>query len=214
MLKKSLKNKSVKSISAVLGASALIMGMGFSQPVLASEPYIAQIETFAFNFPPRGWAFCDGQLLSISSNTALFSLVGTTFGGDGRSTFGLPDLRGRVAKHVGTGPGLQAVTWGQKGGYERHTLNVNEMPSHTHAATATVHASGARGNDSNPAGNVMAEKSRTNIYSDIVPDVTMSSGAVTVQIDARGGSQSFDIRNPYLGIYHSIALIGVYPSRN
>ncbi|MBL4829758.1 MAG: phage tail protein [Aliivibrio sp.] len=100
------------------------------------EPYIAQITMFAGNFAPRGWAYCNGQLLSIAQNTALFSLIGTTYGGDGRTTMGLPDLRGRVPIHAGTGPGLSLRPLGQRGGTETVTLSINQMPAHTHAATA------------------------------------------------------------------------------
>ncbi len=214
MLKKSLKNTSVKSISAILGASALVMGMGFSQPVQASDPFLAEIIMFGGNFAPRGWAFCDGQLLSIASHSAVFSLMGTTFGGDGRTTFGLPDLRGRVAVHPGSGPGLSSYSYGQKGGVERNYLTVNQMPSHSHTATATAHATSTRGNNSNPTGNLMAEKSRTNIYSNVAPDVAMSANAVTVQVGNNGGGQQVENRMPYLGIYHIIALQGIFPSRN
>lgn len=210
MRKKSFKNKSVKSISAIVGASALVMGMGFSQPVQASDPFIAEIIMFGGNFAPRGWAFCDGQLLQISQYSAVFSLMGTTFGGDGRSTFGLPDLRGRVAVHPGSGPGLSPITWGQKGGVQTTVLTVNQLPSHSH--NATVHANDGRGNDSNPDGNVMAEKSRTNIYSNAAPNVTMRAGAVTVA--HTGGGQGIENRMPFLGVYHIIALQGVFPSRN
>lgn len=210
MLQKPFKNRSVKSISAVLSASALVMGMGMSSPVLASDPFIGQIETFGFNFPPRGWTTCDGQLLSIASNTALFSLLGTTFGGDGRTTFGLPDLRGRVAKHVGSGPGLSPVTWGQRGGAEQVTITVNNMPAHNHAAT--LHATSTSGNTTSPAGSIQAVKSRTNIYSNAAPNVTMNAASVTVA--NAGGGVPIQIRDPYLGIYHSIALTGIFPSRN
>ncbi|MCB0630228.1 MAG: phage tail protein, partial [Lewinella sp.] len=102
------------------------------------EPFLGQIQPFGFNFPPRGWAFCDGQLLAISSNTALFSLLGTMYGGDGRTTFALPDLRGRSIVHIGTGPGLSHITQGEKGGRENVTLTTANMPSHNHAVRATT----------------------------------------------------------------------------
>ena len=101
------------------------------------EPFIAQISLFGGNFAPRGWALCDGQLLPISQNTALFSLLGTTYGGDGRTTFGLPDMRGRALLHAGSGPGLSTRRIGQEGGNERVTLSIGEMPSHNHGASVS-----------------------------------------------------------------------------
>ena len=114
MLKKSMKNK---SIAALLSASALTMGIGFSQPAQAADPFLAEIVMFGGNFNPRGWAFCHGQLLQISQNSALFSLLGTIYGGDGRTTFALPDLRGRSPIGVGTGPGLPNYREGQREQY-------------------------------------------------------------------------------------------------
>jgi microcystin-dependent protein len=210
MLNQSFRNRSKKSVSALLSASALAMAMGLSQPAQASEPFLGQIETFGFNFAPRGWAFCDGQLLPIAQNSALFALLGTTFGGDGRTTFALPDLRGRVAVHVGNGPGLSTVTWGQKSGSETRTLNINNLPSHTH--TAALRATTRRGNTADPEDHTLAMKSRTNIYQTAAPEVDMQAGSVV--IGNTGGSQSFSIRDPYLGIYHSIAITGIFPSRN
>ncbi len=236
MLKKSIRIKSVKSISALLSASTLVLAAGFSQPAMASEPYIGQIETFGFNFPPRGWAFCDGQLLQISQYSALFALLGTTYGGDGRTSFGLPDLRGRVALHPGTGPGLSSIRWGEKGGSETRTLITANLPSHNHAAT--LNATNERGNSEYPNDlvdgenpgdpqvefrNVLASKARTKIYKVEPPqvDATSPPPIVTVPMSAKsitvantGGSQQFSIRDPFLGIYHSIALVGVFPSRN
>ncbi|GJM36513.1 MAG: microcystin dependent protein [Saprospiraceae bacterium] len=170
-------------------------------------PFVGQIQPFGFNFPPRGWAFCDGALLSISQWSALFSLLGTTFGGDGRTTFGLPDLRGRSIVHVGSGPGLSHISWGEKSGRESVTLITANMPSHQHAVTATTNdatldeaASGAR---FGTAG--------TPVYS------ATGTGTVPLAADSTtkvGGGQSFNNRNPFLGIYVCIAMEGVYPSRS
>jgi len=214
MLKKSFGNRSVKSISALLSASVLTMGLGLCQTAQASEPFLAEIVMFGGNFAPRNWAFCDGQLLPISQNTALFSLLGTIYGGDGRTTFALPDLRGRTAIGPRTGPGLSSYREGQRGGLETVTLNQTQMPSHTHAATATVHATSTAGNSAVPTDNLMAVKSRTNIYSDAAPDVMMNTAAVTVSNVNTGGNLSHENRMPFLAINHIIAIQGTFPSRN
>jgi microcystin-dependent protein len=187
-----------------------------------ASPFIGQIQMFGFGFAPRGWAFCDGQLLPISSYSALFSLLGTTFGGDGRTTFALPDLRGRSATHVGTGPGLSTITWGQRSGAENVTLTVATMPSHNHLATASgvataVKASSDDADGSSPAGALLGTTGE-DVYSSGAADSTLNPAAAetqgTVTVQNNGGNQSFSIRNPYLGIYHSIALQGIFPSRN
>jgi len=214
MLKHAFKNRSLKSIGALLSASALAMGMGFSQSAQASEPFIAEIKMFGGNFAPRGYAYCDGQLLAIAQNAALFSLLGTTYGGDGRTTFGLPDLRGRTAIGPRQGPGLSNYSLGSRGGVEQVTLSSAHMPAHTHAATATVHATSTAGTSAVPTDNIMASKSRTNIYSDAAPDVTMNAAAVTVSNASAGSGLAHENRMPYIAINHIIALIGVYPSRN
>ena len=176
-----------------------------------SEPFIGQIMPIGFNFAPRGWALCDGQLLDIASHSALFSLLGTAFGGDGRTSFALPDLRGRIAKHVGTGAGLNPVSWGQRGGAEYHTLTVSELPSHNHTGVAHAHKTG--GTSANPNNNFWAfDDDGEKIYSPGPADTTMNPGAVTTNFT--GGGQSYNIENPYLGIYFCIALIGVFPSRS
>jgi microcystin-dependent protein len=215
MLKKSFKTK---SISTILSASALVMGMGVSAPVQASDPFLAEIVMFGGNFAPRGWAYCDGQLLAISSNQALFSLLGTTYGGDGRTTFGLPDMRGRTAIGPRTGPGLSSYTLGQRGGAETVTLTQQQMPSHNHTAstTATLHATDATGRTFVPTGAVLASKRRTNIYRDAAPDVDMHADSITATttVNNNGGSQAHENRMPYLAINHIIALVGTFPSRN
>ena len=176
----------------------------------AAEPFIGQVQIFGFSFPPRGWAHCDGQILPISSYTALYSLLGTTYGGDGRTTFGLPDLRGRVSIHPGNGPGVDPIYWGQKGGYNSVILSVAQMPAHSH--TATVRGAKDRGNQEVPTGNVWATKSRDRDYSDVAPDVDMMAG--TVVIGNAGAGQAHPNMQPSLGVSHIIALVGLYPSRN
>jgi microcystin-dependent protein len=205
-----MAKKTTKIIGIFTLAVVLAAGMLWGPTAQASEPFVGQIQMFGFNFPPRGWAHCNGQLLSISSNTALFSLLGTTFGGDGRTTFALPDLRGRVAIHVGNGPGVPRITWGQRGGSPTAVLNVTHLPSHNHLAT--VHASSAQGTEQGPEGNVPADDRRETQYSAAAPDVTMDAAMVT--IGNTGGGQPFSIMQPFLGIYHSIALVGIFPSRN
>ncbi|MBI1385543.1 MAG: phage tail protein [Rhizobiales bacterium] len=167
-----------------------------------SEPYIGQVQLFGFNFAPRGWAFCTGQLLAIAQNTALFSLLGTTYGGDGRTTFGLPDLRGRVPIGAGQGPGLANYTWGDRAGREQVTLTISQMPSHTHVSNAIT----------GPAD--FSSAPRNNRAYVVEPTgVTEYDGKPAV-IQNSGGSQPFDIRNPYLAMNYSIALLGIFPSRS
>lgn len=167
------------------------------------EPFIGQIIMFAGSFAPRGWALCDGQLLPISSNSALFSILGTTYGGDGKTTFALPDLRGRVPLHPGQGPGLSRRTLGQKGGEESVTLTVHQIPSHNHA----VNASDTTGNVRQPTDALLAQDANyTNARGDVVMNASM--------IGNTGGSQSHDNMQPYLGVNFIIALVGLFPSRN
>jgi microcystin-dependent protein len=170
------------------------------------EPFIGQIQAFGFSFPPQGWAFCDGQLISIAQNTALFSLLGTTYGGNGTTTFALPDLRGRSMVHVGQGPGLSPISQGQSGGVESTTILIANMPAHSHNVTISVNT--ATGEDAIPTNKIA---SNTNAFSeDVTPNAVL--GGVNQQLV--GGNQPLFIRNPYLGIYHSIAMQGIYPSRN
>ena len=177
-----------------------------------SEPYIGQIMAVGFNFAPRGWAKCDGQLLPIAQNSALFSLLGTTFGGDGRTTFGLPDLRGRVAIGEGQGQGLSHRSWGERGGAETTTLTVNQMPAHNH----DIFVEPGDGDTSSPTGMVLAQallsNRRDNQYA-ILPDPaedTLDLDAVSVV----GGGQAHANMQPFLTINYCIALQGVLPSRN
>lgn len=176
-----------------------------------SEPFLAEIIMFAGNFAPRGWAFCQGQLLPIAQNTALFSLLGTTYGGDGRTTFALPDLRGRVPVGTGQGPGLPNINLGEMSGEAAHTLNVTEMPAHSHPAQAAGSANA--GDSASPGGNTWATSTaRDNVYTSAAPDSSMAASAVTV--GAAGGSQPHNNMQPYLGMNYIIALQGIFPSRS
>lgn len=175
------------------------------------EPFLGQIQPFGFNFPPRGWALCDGQILPINQNQALFSLLGTTFGGDGRTTFGLPELRGRSIVHVGSGPGLDTITWGERSGQYQIQLTTNNLPSHTH--TGTLQAGSGLGNAASAGGNQLAANTGADtVFNSSGTPTAMASG--NVNISNTGGSQSFNSRNPFLGIYVSIALVGLFPSRS
>lgn len=173
-----------------------------------SEPFIAAIILFGGNFAPRGWAFCQGQILSIAQNTALFSLLGTTFGGNGQTTFALPDLRGRVPVGTGQGPGLPSVNLGEMSGSPTHTMIITEMPAHNHI----LRANAAPGDTGAPAGAVLANSGATDreYLASGVADVSMSGQAISIS----GGSQPFSIMQPYLGLNYIIALEGIYPSRN
>jgi microcystin-dependent protein len=172
------------------------------------DPFIGQIMMFGFNFPPRGWAECDGQLLQISTYSALFSLLGTQYGGDGRTTFGLPDLRGRFAMHNGSGPGLTSRNIGQKFGAQSHQLLLNQLAPHTHGVA--VPASSAEGETGQPGNAVLAAGEFPALPYGPTPDTALQSFAS----QSAGSSQSVDHMNPALVINFCIALQGIYPSRN
>ncbi|GGB81613.1 tail Collar domain-containing protein [Flavobacterium suaedae] len=198
------------------------------------EEYLGTIKSFAFNFAPVGWKLCDGELLSISANQALFSLLGTTYGGDGQTTFGLPDLRGRTIVHPGYGPGLDPVTWGEKYGMQKVTLTNATMPYHAHlivsgngdqmvsVATETkVHVgTGSVINETDygtyPFG---AGGSTPNIYAEADAGTDRVGGIYSQSIvngttKPVGGGEQVDIKQPFLGVYMCIAVEGIYPSRN
>lgn len=190
------------------------------------EPFIGEIKMFGGNFAPRGYAFCMGQSMAIAQNTALFSLLGTTYGGNGQTTFGLPDLRGRSPIGQSQGPGLSLIDLGELGGVENVTLLQTQMPMHTHAATGTSTISAA-GTPTSPAlapspnnavlggsagGSAAAAAIWSSAMKDPVPLANPSTLNVTVQV--AGGSQPVPIRNPYIGINFIIALVGIFPSRN
>ena len=181
-----------------------------------SEPFVGEIRPFGFNFAPRGWAFCDGSLLPISSNTALFSLLGTIYGGDGRTTFALPDLRGRTSLHMGHGPGLTDRRIGQRSGNETTTLNITNMPAHNHVVSATAKCKHTAGNTNDAVGNVWADDAgaASATYSNLAPDNNMSANAIDTDCSTTGGNQSFSNMQPYLVTNYCIALVGIYPSRS
>lgn len=170
-----------------------------------SEPFVGEIRMFAGNFAPRGWAFCDGQLLSVSQNDALFSLMGTIYGGDGRTTYGLPDMRGRIPLHAGSGPGLTPRRLGAKFGTENETLTVNQLPSHSHNWQASTDAANTR----DTAGNVLAQ-SIPDIYNTRRSPINLNTSSVSNV----GGSRSHTNLMPFLCINFIVALFGIYPSRN
>jgi microcystin-dependent protein len=164
-----------------------------------SEPFLSEVKIVSFNFAPRGWAFCNGQLLPINQNQALFSLLGTTYGGNGQTTFALPNLQGRIPIHFGNGH-----TLGEAGGAESHTLITSEMPAHTH----TFSASNATPNQGTPAGNMWA--SNSGAYSSAQPDAIMNPASIS----NTGGSQPHTNVQPYLVLNFIIALQGIFPSQN
>lgn len=175
------------------------------------EGYIAAIWMFGGNFAPRGWAFCQNQIISISSNTALFSLLGTTYGGNGSTTFALPDLRGRVPVGTGQGPGLSQITMGQMAGTPTVTLISSQMPVHNHALVATT----IPGTTGTPANNVMVASplaAGRPVTAFAVPGATTTLNPAS--IGNSGGSQPHENMQPYLGINYIICAEGIYPSRN
>ena len=177
-----------------------------------SDVYLGQIQAFGFSFAPRGWALCQGQLMNIQQNQALFALLGTTYGGNGTTTFGLPDLRGRVSNSQGQGPGLANYTLGELSGSENVTLNQTQMPLHNHLITTN----NSQGTSPTPSGNVDAGVSFArgqtppNIYAASSDGTTLKAGTLTTA----GGSQPHSNLQPYLTVNFCIALQGLFPSRN
>jgi microcystin-dependent protein len=170
-----------------------------------AQPYVGEIRMFAGNFAPAGWMFCDGTTLPISENETLFQLIGTTYGGDGESTFNLPDLRGRVPVHQGTSPATGTnYTLGEQAGVETVTLTTQQSPQHTHALMATTKV----GTQANPGGNLLANSQGPQPYIQESPDGSLNAQALT----AAGGNQPHENRQPYLGINFIISLFGIFPS--
>ena len=172
-----------------------------------SEPFIAEIRIFAGNFAPRSWAFCDGQFLPVAQNTALFSLVGTTYGGDGRTTFGLPNLQGRAPMHPGRGPGLTDRRLGQSTGVETVTLSESQIESHRHTARGSENAAIS----STPADNVVSRGGGRGVNSYLNADTAVGESK---KLLPTGGGQAHNNMQPYLAMYFIIALQGLYPSRS
>lgn len=185
------------------------------------EPFIGMITMFAGNFAPRGWALCQGQILSIAQNTALFSILGTTYGGNGQTTFGLPNLSGRVPTGTGLGVGLPFVTLGEMAGTPTNTLLITNMPAHNHTATVSnsTTASTSAGTLQAPtAGSLLAQSNQRDAQyiesANAGTTVLLGGSQANVTVGIAGGSQPFSITQPYLGLNFIIALEGIYPSRN
>ncbi len=174
-----------------------------------AEPYIGEIRMVGFTYAPQGWINADGQLLSVAEYTTLYSLYGTVYGGDGRNTFAIPDLRGRVPVHCGQGPGLPDYRMGSAGGSPTVVLTPNEIPSHTH--TASVRAKAAEADQAAPSDHYWAQLARGAAAYAADHDTTMASDAV--HVDASGGSQAHQNMQPYLTIRFCVAMTGIYPPR-
>jgi microcystin-dependent protein len=183
--------------------------------LISMDPTLAEIRLFAGNFAPLSWAFCNGALMSIAENTALFSLLGTTYGGDGQVTFALPDFRGRVPIGTGQGAGLSAYDLGQVSGTEGVTLISTQLPTHNHVATASAAplASTSSSSATSPIGNFMGTSLAGDLYS-ASHNTNMGASTITVTVQVAGGSQPHDNLQPYLALYYIIAVEGIYPSRN
>lgn len=205
-------------------SAACLLSASYSPLVhSSSQPLLGEIMWVGYNFCPRGWAEASGQILPISSNTALFSLYGTTYGGDGRTTFALPDLRGRVAIHEGNGPGLDSYRLGSRGGNQSVSLTTSQLPSHTHgvsAVQANTVANQLAGDQSAPENRVHADGQRAAVYSDTpalgtdLVDMHSSSVKLSGNTDATGTNTDVDIRQPYLTLRACVAIVGIFPSRS
>lgn len=196
-----------KLLTAAVAASLSMFGtmMSTTNSMAQAEPFLGQLMVGGWNFCPRGWARADGQILSIAQNTALFSLLGTTYGGNGQTTFALPDLRGRAPIHNGQGPGLPSYDIGEVGGSTSFTLSVNQLPSHSHPVKATNVGSDKPG----PLGKYLGLNADP-MYHLGPPNVNMAADMVA----PTGGNQPVSHRGPYLGLQWCIALEGIFPSRD
>lgn len=184
---------------------------------MSTEPFIGEIKIFGFDFAPRGYMSCSGQLLSIAQNTALFSLLGTQYGGNGMQTFGLPDLQGRVAKGQGQGAGLSAYVMGQKQGITSVTLLSTNLPVHTHPAagiTASLPVSSELGTEDSPTGKYLAQAPIDMYATAATAGKSYAALAASGATGVTGTSAPFSVENPYLVVNYSIATQGIFPSRN
>ena len=172
-----------------------------------ADPFVAEIRIFPFNFAPKGWAWCDGQLMPLSQNTALFSLLGTTYGGNGKSNFALPDLQGRAPMHPGQGPGLSLHDLGETGGSETVSLLESEMPAHSHS----VMASNQPAEDRAPANEILGRSVGASLYQTTTSVIQAMAGQA---LAPAGGDQPHNNMQPYLTFYFCIALQGVFPPRS
>ncbi|WP_428223269.1 phage tail protein [Flavobacterium sp.] len=183
---------------------------------MSTEPFIGEIKILGFNFAPRGYAFCQGQIMSIAQNTALFSLLGTMYGGNGQTTFALPDLQGRMPIGQGQGPGLNNFTMGEKSGFPNVTLTTPNMPAHNHAATGInvrIPVTAAS-EESNATNNYIGNATSDTFGPSPSQTASLGSPVVSGATAPAGGSQPFSVQNPYLAMNYSIALVGIFPSRN
>ena len=195
----------------------------------SADPLLGSISMFAGNFAPRGWAFCNGQLLAISQNTALFSLIGTIYGGDGVTSFAVPDLRGRAPIHSGggsggsTGPGLSPRPLGQRQGEEYHPLSIVELPTHSHPAQGEIKVSSGEATLGQATSNSSIATPGKNVgrnfeaylgFNEATPDVVLNANSNSVHVQNSGGNQPHNNMQPYLAINFVIALVGVFPSRS
>lgn len=178
------------------------------------EGYIGVVTTVAYDFSPRNWAWCNGQLLPIAQNQALFSILGTTFGGNGVTTFALPDMRSRTALGTGTGGGLPSVQLGQTGGAETVTLSINNLPSHVHNGNVQFRTQASNSGASETTPDATYINGFTNGFSNGTPNTTMLAPTYTATIGVSGSNMPIEIMSPYLVINYVICLYGIFPSRN
>lgn len=179
------------------------------------EGTMSEIRFFAGNFQPKNWAYCDGRVLAINTNTALFSLLGTTYGGNGQTTFGLPDFRSRIPVGTGTGPGLPSIVLGEMQGVPNTTLTILNLPAHNHPGqcSITIPAYSEAGTSSDPTGSILASKN--GLYkTGVTADAAMAQMGTTVVVAPTGNNQPINLEQPYLGMNIIICLYGIYPSRN